>query len=175
MKILIAADKFKGSLTSRQACVSIQKGVISVIPKAKITLLPVADGGEGTVDLFVSSGAKTGYKYVNDPLGRKTRAKYAILPDDTTIIEMAQASGLQLLTQNEYNPLLTDTYGTGELLRHVIKKGSRKIILGIGGSGTNDGGMGMLRALGYRFLDKNEKELFKPFDLIHLQKINERI
>ena len=171
LNILVAPDKFRGSLTAARACDHIRAGVAKACPDARITTIPLGDGGEGTVDLFVNAGAIAGYKTVSGPLGKPVRARYAFFPKEKTfIIEMAEASGLQLLSPEEYNPLAADTYGTGELLLHAVKKGARRIILGIGGSATNDGGTGMLRALGWRFLDKSGSEIILPLNLGKLHK-----
>jgi glycerate kinase len=174
MKILIATDSFKGSLSAIQVARHIEKGILNVLPSAQIFKIPVADGGEGTIDAILS--AKGGEKIwidAHDPLNRKIKANYAILNDQTTaIIEMATASGLPLLTPVERNPLQTSTFGTGELLKNAVeqiqttltknpekKLEKAKIVVCIGGSATNDAGAGMLQALGAQFLDKFGKEI----------------
>jgi glycerate kinase len=148
--VLIAPDKFKGSLTSRQVCDIVADTLKSCFPEINITSLPLADGGEGSCELLTSFFGGTMVEIdVHDPLFRKIKASYGLSPDrSTAFIEMAAASGLQLLKQNERNPLKTSTFGTGELIRHALDSGVSKIILGIGGSATNDGGMGMAHALG---------------------------
>lgn len=164
MKIVIAPDSFKGSLTSLQAAQVIKKGLSRVLPHARYLLLPISDGGEGLVDIlsFALGGCKV-WCVVSDPLGRPVRAPFLILPDSTTpktaVVEMAQASGLSLLKPSERNPLLTSTYGTGQLIADALKKGVRRVIVGVGGSATVDGGLGMARALGVKFLDKAGAEI----------------
>lgn len=154
MKIVIAPDSFKGSCTAREAAEYIRRGVAEVFPDAEFTLLPIADGGEGTVDSLV---AATGGRLVEvdsfDPLGRPIRAPYGILPDGTAVVETAAASGLTLVAAHERDALRASTYGTGLLIRRALERGARRIIIGLGGSATTDGGMGLARALGLRFLD----------------------
>jgi len=160
MKIVIAPDSFKGSLTSIQACKIIEKGILEIFKDAELIKIPVADGGEGSVEAIASA---TDCELINEivtaPLGNKVRASYAILPNKTAFIEMASASGLLLVGEGELDPLKTTTYGTGELIRSALEHGCRKIIVGLGGSATNDCGIGMAQALGYRFKDANGKEL----------------
>lgn len=165
MKILIAPDSFKGSLSAAEVANSIERGILKVVPDAQIIKIQMADGGEGTMDaiLFAKGGTKI-TEEVHDPLGRKIAASYALLATEpTAIIEMAAASGLPLLHTIERNPLLTSTYGTGELLSKAIAgfsgKEKAKIVVCIGGSATNDGGAGMLQALGVRFLNQFGKEI----------------
>lgn len=154
MKIVIAADSFKGSLTSAGVVDAVRRGVGEELPGAQVVGVPVADGGEGTVDAFhAAAGGTLREETVRGPLGRPVRARYGILPDGTAVIEMAQASGLTLLSQAELNPLCATTYGTGELVRAALDRGCRRFILGLGGSATNDGGAGFAEALGARFLD----------------------
>lgn len=153
MNIFIACDSFKGSLSSSEVCECIR----TALNEANINTVtcPLADGGEGTVDAFRNALQwETITTTVRDPLMRETSAQY-IISEKTAIIEMAAASGITLLKKDELNPEITSTYGTGELIRHAIKKGCRKIIIGIGGSATNDGGKGCLEALGAVFTDKN--------------------
>lgn len=160
MKILIAPDSFKGSATSRQAAEAIGKGVHVVFPNAELIEIPVADGGEGTVEALTDSlKGQIIIKKVKGPLGEVVEAEYGILPGNIAVIEMASASGLPLVPDNKRNPLITSTYGTGQLILDSIERGCREIILGIGGSATNDGGTGMARALGFCFLDSSGKEL----------------
>lgn len=160
MKVLIAIDSFKGSLNSIELSTEIEKGIQKVFPDAEILKIPIADGGEGTIDSLINENNGTiRYVEVNDPLMRKITAKYGVMNNGTAIIELAQASGLTLLTEGERNPLKTTTFGTGEIIKDAILKGYRKFILGIGGSATNDGGIGILKALGYRFFDSSENEL----------------
>ena len=154
MKIIIACDSFKGSLSSAKAETAIADGIRRVLPNADIKMHPIADGGEGTSATLVEGlhGTWTPVT-VSDPLGRKIDTAYGILPDGTAVIEMAAAAGLPLLSPEERNPLYTTTYGVGEMIADAIRKGCRKFILGIGGSATNDGGVGCLQALGFTFTD----------------------
>lgn len=160
MKILIAPDSFKETQSSSQAADSIKAGVVTVFPDAEIETLPVADGGEGTVDALTEGmGGRIIHKTVTGPLGTAVEAEYGILPGGVGVIEMASASGLALVPASARNPLVTTTRGTGELILDAVKEGCSEIIIGIGGSATNDGGTGMARALGYRFLDASGREL----------------
>ncbi len=160
MKILIAPDSFKETQTSAHAAEAMRAGVLKIFPDAQIDTIPVADGGEGTVESLVDGmGGQIIKQTVTGPLGEKTEAEYGILPGDVGVIEMASASGLGLVPQNRRNPLVTTTRGTGELILDAVKEGCKKIIIGIGGSATNDGGMGMARVLGYRFVDKSGSDI----------------
>lgn len=161
MKIIIAPDSFKGSLTAREAASIMERGVRSAIPDAEIDIIPMADGGEGTLEALVSStNGEYGAAEAVDPLGRPMSGKYGILGDGrTVIIEMASVSGLLLLKKEERNPFFTTTYGTGQIIRHVLESGYRECIIGIGGSSTNDCGTGMAQALGVRFLKKERTEI----------------
>lgn len=160
MKIVIAPDSFKGSLSSVEVVTFVEAAIRAVDKDAEIVRLPIADGGEGTVEAFrLSVGGEADTETVTGPLGQKVQASYCILPDGTAVIEMAQASGLTLLREEELDPVRATTYGTGELIRHALDRGSRQFIIGIGGSATNDGGAGMARALGARFLDRAGREL----------------
>ena len=153
-KIVVASDSFKGSLTSSQVADAVEQGVHEEFPDCEVIKLAVADGGEGTMDaLLATLGGQVIETGVQDPLGRPINARYAIINSTTAVIEMSRASGLPLLKPDERNPLKTSTYGTGQLVADAISKGCRKIIMGIGGSATNDAGTGMLEALGYRFMD----------------------
>ena len=157
MRILIATDKFKDSLTAEEVCEGLRRGILRTLPSAEINILPLADGGEGTLETLRSVwGGEYIECEVYDPLFRKIIASYLwIKKEQTAIIEMARASGLELLKQNERNCLITSTYGTGELIKHALDKGAKEIILTVGGSATNDAGIGMASALGYEFIDKN--------------------
>jgi glycerate 2-kinase len=161
MKIIVAPDSFKGSLTAAQAADAIAEGVQSAIPLAEIITLPLADGGEGTVDALVNAtGGQLLVVRVRGPLGDPVDAAYGLLGDgDTAVIEMSAAAGLGLVPAGLRNPLLTTTYGVGELIHAALVCGVRKIIVGVGGSATNDGGAGALQALGVRFLDASGREL----------------
>ncbi|MGE0587936.1 MAG: glycerate kinase [Cyclobacteriaceae bacterium] len=157
MNILIAPDKFKGSLTAKEVCDAISNGLNSKFPQAEIINLPLADGGEGTAEIltFLSKGRIVPVR-VNDPLMRAVESWFGISPDGTiAFIEMATASGLQLLAPQERDCTVTTSYGTGELIIHAMEFGAKEIILGIGGSATNDAGVGMARALGIKALDEN--------------------
>lgn len=161
MKILIAPDKFRGSLEATDVCRAVDEGIKLAFPHAKTISVPLADGGEGTAKILTEyTGGKFMEVPVQDPLGRGIMAQYGISGDgETAFIEMAAASGVSLLSLEERNPLKTSTFGTGQLIEHALNKGVRNIILGIGGSATTDGGIGMAAALGYRFYDKQETEL----------------
>ncbi|MCD6566278.1 MAG: glycerate kinase [Bacteroidales bacterium] len=161
MNIVIAPDSFKDCLTSPDVAKFIEMGIRNVFPDANIKLIPMADGGEGTVvTLVTATNGKIFYKKVHDPLMREITAHFGVLGDgETAVIEMASASGIELLKKNKRDPWKTTTYGTGELIKHALDKGCRKIILGIGGSATNDAGSGMLQALGVQLLDVNMQEI----------------
>ena len=161
MKIVIASDSFKGSLASIEVAQSIEMGILDVFPSCDVVKVAVADGGEGTMDALCQSlGGRFIRIPVEDPIGRTINAPYVILEDgNTAVLEMSSASGLTLLTPAERNPMLTSTYGTGQLIDDAIGRGCRRFLVGIGGSATNDAGMGMLTALGYRFLDAEGNEL----------------
>lgn len=161
MKIVIASDSFKGSLASIEVAQSIEMGILDVFPSCDVVKVAVADGGEGTMDALCQSlGGRFIRIPVEDPIGRTINASYVILEDgNTAVLEMSSASGLTLLTPAERNPMLTSTYGTGQLIDDAIGRGCRRFLVGIGGSATNDAGMGMLTALGYRFLDAEGNEL----------------
>ncbi|HEY2473597.1 MAG TPA: glycerate kinase [Candidatus Cybelea sp.] len=151
-QIVIAPDKFKGSLSAVEAARAIQRGVLRAKPEASCVLCPMADGGEGTVEVFLERGAERRVARVHGPRGELVDAVYA-RDGATAILEMSSASGLGLLQRAEYDPTQTSTFGTGELLRDALAGGAQRIVMGIGGSATNDGGIGMLRSLGVRFLD----------------------
>ncbi len=159
MNILIAPDSFKDSLSAQKAGEAIYNGITSMPGEWNIQILPMADGGEGTVDALINAtNGNLHYTEVYDPLMRKVRAKYGILGDGkTAVIEMAAASGIELLNSEERNPWITSSFGTGQLISAALDKGCNRIIMGIGGSATNDGGIGMAQALGVIFLDKNGK------------------
>jgi len=164
MKIIVAPDSFKGSLTSMQAAEAIERGIKKAALTSKenveIIKVPMADGGEGTVEAIISAvGGKIIQTKVFDPLGRKIDSFFGVLPDNTAVIEMAAASGLNLLTVEERNPMKTTSYGTGQLIKEALDIGCKNIIIGIGGSATNDGGVGMAQALGVEFLDKEGKQI----------------
>ncbi len=155
MRIVLAIDSFKGSLSSKDAADAAKEGILTVCPEAEVTAVPIADGGEGTVEALVNGmGGEMRTVTVHGPLMEPVEAPYGYLPESkTAIIEMAAASGLVLVPKEKRNPLVTTTYGVGELIRHAIDSGARHFIIGIGGSATNDCGVGMLQALGWRFSD----------------------
>lgn len=160
-RYLLAPDSFKGSMTAKEVCEAMEMGIKSADPEAHCIQVPMADGGEGTVQSLVDATAGKIYtKEVRGPLGTPVTAQYGVLGDKVTaVIEMSSASGIQYVNKDTKNPLITTTYGTGELIKACIDRGIKKIILGIGGSATNDGGSGMAAALGYRFLDKSGQVL----------------
>lgn len=161
-KIVLAFDSFKGSLTSIRAAEAAAKAIYAVLPDCKIATVQIADGGEGTVDaICAGSGLKSTRIECNvhDPLMRAISTYYEILSDGTAIIETASASGLTLLSPDERNPMLTTTFGTGEQIHDALNRGCRKFLIGLGGSATNDAAMGILAALGYRFVDASGHEL----------------
>ncbi|MFJ8605021.1 glycerate kinase [Streptomyces shenzhenensis] len=151
-RVLVAADKFKGSLTAVQVAERVTAGLRRVVPELEVAALPVADGGDGTVAAAVAAGFERRAARVAGPLGREVTAAFA-LRGDTAVVEMAEASGLQRLPAGVFAPLTASTYGSGELLRTALDAGARTIVFGVGGSATTDGGAGMLSALGARFLD----------------------
>ena len=155
MKIVVLMDSFKGSLTSVEAGNAIKEGVLAVDKKAEIAVYPFADGGEGTLEAFLSAdkGSRKIKVNVSGPRGRMTEAYYGVLRDDTAVIEIAQAAGLCLLSEEERDPLHTTTKGVGELIKHAISEGCRKFIIALGGSATNDCGIGMLKELGFEIND----------------------
>ncbi len=171
MKIVLAPDSFKGSLTAAEVCEAIAAGIRKVIPEAQLAFCPMADGGEGTVQSLVdATHGRIVRQAVTGPLGHPVEAFFGILGDGKTgVIEMAAASGLPLVPDGQKNPLLTTTYGTGELIRAALDLGCTRLVIGIGGSATNDGGAGMATALGYRFLDAAGEEL--PQGGGHLQNL----
>ena len=160
MKVVIAIDSFKGSLSSLEAGEAVREGVLKADGSAKVVIRPLADGGEGTVDaLAIGLGGEMIEVDVTGPLGESVKAKYCIVKGSTAVIEMAQAAGLPLVPEELRDPLFTTTYGVGELILDAIRRGCRSFIVGIGGSATNDGGTGMLSALGFDFLDKNGEKI----------------
>ena len=161
LRIVVAPDSYKGSVSALGVAQAMERGILHICPDADVRKIPMADGGEGTVDaLLAATGGKYRQSEVSDPLGKRISAQWGILGDGcTAVIEIAAASGLTLLAAERRDPRITSTYGIGELMRAALDAGLRKIILGIGGSATNDGGAGMARALGARFLDAAGHEL----------------
>lgn len=161
LRIVVAPNAFKGSLTALQAAEAMADGILTVVKDADVVLVPIADGGDGTVDALVAGteGERRSLR-VRGPLGEPVDAEYGLIDAGmTAVIEMARASGLQLVPPARRNPGLTTTYGVGELLQHGFDQGARHFIVGIGGSATNDGGGGMAQALGYHLLDEQGQEL----------------
>ena len=161
MKIVVAIDSLKGSLSSLEAGNAIKEGILGVMPNADVCVRPLADGGEGTVEaLALGMGGKLEKVNVTGPLGEPVECTYGILESwKTAILEMSGAAGITLVPEQDRNPLNTTTYGVGEVIRDAITKGCRHFIVGIGGSATNDGGVGMLQALGFGMLDKNGEQV----------------
>ncbi|MDE6806815.1 MAG: glycerate kinase, partial [Muribaculaceae bacterium] len=159
MKVVIACDSFKGCLTSREAGEAAAEGVRLAIPGAETIVVPVADGGEGTVEAIADAlGGRIVNVSVDGPLGAPTEAYYAI-SRETAVIEVAAACGLTLVDESGRNPMIATTYGVGQLIRDAILSGCRRFLIGLGGSATNDAGVGMLRALGWRFFDSDGLEI----------------
>lgn len=175
MKIVIASDKYKGSLSATEVCRVIGKTIKEIDPDIEVILSPMADGGDGTVETLVESlDGKLVELEVKGPLGEPVMARFGMIGSSTAVIEMASASGLVLVPTGRRNPMETTTYGTGELILKAIDMGSKKIIVGIGGSATNDGGMGMAQALGYRLLDSSGDPLgFGGKELVRLSSIDD--
>lgn len=157
MKIVIAPNAFKGSLSAWDASLALEEGIRKGFKTAETVKIPIADGGDGTVDALVrAAGGQFACEEVSGPLGEPVRARYGVIEDgETAVIEMALASGLALVPPGKEDPMSASTYGTGELIRKALEKGCRKIVIGIGGSATNDGGAGMAEALGVKFFDEN--------------------
>jgi glycerate kinase len=161
MKIVIAPDSYKGSLTALEVANSIENGIRRVFNNSTVEKVPMADGGEGTVQSLVdSTDGKIINTVVKGPIGKDVTAFYGILGDGkTAIIEMAAASGLPLISKEERNPMITTSFGTGQLIKDALDKGCRNIIIGLGGSATNDGGLGVAKALGVKFFDKEGNDI----------------
>jgi glycerate kinase len=171
VRILIAPDKFKGVLSAREVAEAIATGLGENLSDARIDIVPMADGGEGTAEVIGDAlGATWITCKAHDPLGREIEARYGwIEKNKIAVMEMSEAAGMRRLTPNELNPEIATTFGVGEIISDSAKRGAQEIIIGLGGSATNDGGLGMARALGVRFL--GEREVDKPLDLIGLQRI----
>jgi glycerate kinase len=160
VKILIAPDKFKGALSAREVAENIAKGVRDALPDAKITIVPMADGGEGTAEAIYEARGGSWLKCkAHDPIGREIEARYAWIEDgNLAVMEMSEAAGMRRLSENERDPVRATTFGIGEIILDAANRGANEIIVGLGGSATNDGGFGMARALGFRF-SSNAREL----------------
>ncbi|MDI6917449.1 MAG: glycerate kinase [Thermoplasmatales archaeon] len=182
MKIVVAPGSFKGSLTASEVSDATEKGFRRIFPASNIVKIPMADGGDGTLECLVkATNGRIINEVVTGPLGKKVKACYGVLDDETVIIESASSSGLKLLKPEEYNPMLTTTYGTGELIKSALDKGYRKLIIGVGGSATNDAGAGMAQALGVRLLDSSGKNIpfggqaLSKLDKIDISEMDKRI
>lgn len=160
-RVIVAPDSFKGSLSSVDAAEAIRSGIVQALPSAEVAIVPMADGGEGTVEAVLAAvGGERISLTVTGPLGQPVDAEYGMLSDGcTAVIEMAAASGLPLIAASARDPLAATTYGTGQLIRDALLRGANRIMIGLGGSATNDGGMGMAQALGVRFLDASGTEI----------------
>lgn len=175
MRIIVAPDSFKGSVSAVGTANAMEKGIRQVFFDAEVIKFPIADGGEGTVEaLATATGGQIIYQNAVGPLGDTVKAFWGIMGDgETAVIEMAAASGLPLVRGGKRDPRVTTTYGTGELIKAALDKGLRKIIIGIGGSATNDGGSGMAQALGARFLDADGRELpYGGAALVNLERVD---
>lgn len=172
MKVIVAVDSFKGSLSSLEAGNIIKQGIKKAIPDAKVYVRPLADGGEGTVEaLTLGMGGKLEHIIVTGPLGKPVQCVFGIIEKTkTAIIEMSGAAGITLIAESDRNPLNTTTYGVGQIIKEAASIGCRHFIIGIGGSSTNDGGIGMLQALGYGMLDKNKNQV--PFGAKGLKELD---
>ncbi|MBD5155974.1 MAG: glycerate kinase [Oscillibacter sp.] len=169
MKIVVAMDSFKGSLSSLEAGEAVRQGILRAMPEAEVTVRPMADGGEGTVEaLTMGMGGRLETITVTGPLGEPVEAQYGIL-DGTAVMEMSAAAGITLVPEEKRNPLHTTTYGVGEMIRDAAGKGCRRFLIGIGGSATNDGGVGMLQALGFGLLDGHGDQV--PFGAKGLEEL----
>ncbi|MEA3500810.1 MAG: glycerate kinase [Candidatus Marinimicrobia bacterium] len=164
LKFILSPDSFKGSLSSPEVCFAMKSGINKIFPDAKIINIPLADGGEGTLVAIISSvNGKIVNCKVKNPVGKIINSQYGIIEDEKiAVIEMAAASGLNLIPQKLQNPLYTTTYGTGQLIKNALENGYRKFIISIGGSATTDGGAGMAQALGVDFFDKNGEIISEP-------------
>jgi glycerate kinase len=173
MRILIAPDKFKGSLSAQQVAENIALGIRDVIADAQIEIAPVADGGEGTAEVICKArGGEWVTCRAHGPLGNPIEARYVWLSENASaVIEMSEAAGLRALKDEVRDVLRANTFGVGEMLLDGAKRGAREIIVGLGGSVTNDGGFGMARALGFRFFDQQDNEIEKTVDLISVVRI----
>src|SRR6266550_1244808 len=172
MRILIAPDKFKGSLSAREVAENIALGLRDVLRDAKIAIVPMADGGEGTAEVICDALGGSWLKCkAHDPLGREIDARYAWIADrKLAVLEMSEAAGMRRLSESERDPVRATTFGVGEMILNAAQYGAREMIIGLGGSATNDGGFGMARALGFRFDYEHEHER-KVTCLLHLTKI----
>lgn len=177
MRILIAPDKFKGTLNAREVAQNIAKGLLDILPGAEIEIVPMADGGEGTAEAVCDArGCSWLECKAHDPIGREINARYGwIEQEELAVMEMSEAAGMRRLSENERDPIRATTFGVGEMILDATKRGAKEIIVGLGGSATNDGGFGMARALGYRFEFEHEHEQgqmqLRVTDLVELKGI----
>jgi glycerate 2-kinase len=175
MRILVAPDKFKGALNARDAAQSIAKGLLDIMPDAQIEIVPIADGGEGTAEAICEArGCSWIECKAHDPLGREIEARYGWLAQEKlAVMEMSEAAGMRRLSESERDPICASTFGVGEMILDASKRGAKRIIIGLGGSATNDGGFGMARALGYRFdyAQEHEQDGQSVIEFINLTKI----
>src|ERR1044071_4413862 len=173
VRILIAPDKFKGALNAREVAENIAAGLRDVLSDAKIDFVPMADGGEGTAEVVSQAlGGAWVICKAHDPIGREIDARYSwIANQKLAVMEMSEAAGMRRLAANELDPIQANTFGVGEMMLDAAKRGAREIIIGLGGSATNDGGTGMARALGFRFVGDRESELADVASLVNLTRI----
>lgn len=160
MRVVVAIDSFKGSLSTFQAGQAVADGVKRAVPSAETLVCPIADGGEGTaLAITTATGGRVCKLSVCGPLGKSVNAEYGVTPNGTVVVEIATAAGLTLVDEKSRNPLNTTTYGVGEIIANAVENGYRKFVVGLGGSATNDGGVGMLQALGFEFLDEKGEQI----------------
>ena len=173
MKILIAPDKFKGTLDAREVAQNIAKGLRDVLSDADIEIIPMADGGEGTAEAICDArGCSWVQCKAHDPLGREIYARYGWIDrEKLAVTEMSEAAGMRRLSESERDPIRATTFGVGEMLLDATKRGANEIVIGLGGSATNDGGFGMARALGFRFLGAGDREIKRVVELALLERI----
>jgi glycerate 2-kinase len=173
VRILIAPDKFKGTLNAREVAQNIAKGLFDVLPDAEIEIMPMADGGEGTAEAVCDArGCSWLECKAHDPLGREIDARYGYVENEKlAVMEMSEAAGMRRLTESERDPIRATTFGVGEMILDATKRGANEIIIGLGGSATNDGGFGMARALGFRFLGAGDREIKRVVELALLERI----
>jgi len=173
VRILIAPDKFKGTLNAQEVAQNIAKGLVDVLPDAEIEIVPMADGGEGTAEAICDArGCAWLECKAHDPLGREIDARYGWIDQEKlAVIEMSEAAGMRRLSESERDPIRATTFGVGEMLLDATKRGANEIVIGLGGSATNDGGFGMARALGFRFLGAGDREIKRVVELALLERI----
>ena len=173
MHVVLAFDKFKGTLTASEACQAAERGLTAVLPNTTCVHCPIADGGDGTVEALAarSTGRMIEAEVENAIGSRRVQARFWLSEDGVATLEMASASGLAMLNRNELDPGKATTCGTGQLMRAALDAGAKRLVIGLGGSATNDGGIGMARVFGYQFLNDRGDALSSPIDLIHLDRI----